>query len=271
MANTKYYPDGYSLTMWWATDNAFANPSNPTAAELNNSENVTCAVAWDSYGFGSNASSQNSDPTWCDVGNTQTRGFADFGGAISFVYPANYTDVTNPLVRAFLALKEPWTIGYLVIRIDGKKTTGGAGDVDKPAVNGDFVRVYRVMSDGWQDAVTGELSFKYAVTFTPQGQVYVNAPVGPVTLTAPAPIGAADYTIAGRTPLSGYRTGRQLAAVTGEWSGTPGWFRWLSSDPNVASVDRNGVVTGVSAGTASITYVDDLANVTSPALEVTVA
>lgn len=271
MANTKIYPDGESLSAWFALENYAVDPANPTVAELNAALNVTCAIAWDGYSFGSQASTQTSDPSWCDVGNTQTRGFAQFGGSISFFYPSNYTDLTDVYVQTFLALEEPLTVGYLIIRVDGKKTTGGSPDVDKPAVAGDLVRIYKVMSDGWADSVTGENSFKYSVTFQPQGDVWVNANVGPVTVETPSAIGAADYTVGGKTPLGSYKAGRQLASVSGEWNGTPGWLQWSSSDTTVASVDRNAVVTGVGAGTAEITATDPITGVSSTPLEVTIA
>lgn len=271
MANTKYYPNGEGLTAWFALPNYAVDPANPTAAELNAAQEITCAIAWDGYGFGSQASTQNSDPGWCDVGNVQTRGFAQFGGAINFFYPDDYVDLTDPLVATFLALEEPLTVGYLIIRVDGVKTTGGVPDVDKPAVDGDFIRVYKVMTDGWSDTVTGENSFKYSITFQAQGEIWVNANVGTVTVSTPAPVGTPDYVSpGGKTPLGSYKAGRQLASVTNEWDGTPGWLKWSSSDTAVATVDRNGVVHAVSAGTADVTATDPITGVASTPLSVTI-
>lgn len=272
MANTKIYGDGESLSVWFALPNYAVRPQNPTAAELNAATEVTTSVAWDGWSFGAQASQQTSDPTFRDVGNTQTRGFAQFGGTISFKYPGKYfpVDPTDENQVTFLALEAPLTLGYIIVRADGKKITGGNPDTYKPAVANDFISIYKVLSDGWSDTNTGEVDFKYTITFQPQGDVWVNAIVGVQTLTAPVAIGAADYTVDGKTPLSGYYTSRQLAAKAGEWSGTPGWFEWSSSDPEVATVDRNGVVIGISAGSADITYYDPIANVTSAALSVTI-
>lgn len=92
MANTKLTADGLGITVWWALPNAFADPRKPTVAEMNsNAINVTDSVSWENYSFGASASTQNSDPAMGDVGNVQSRGFAQFGGTISFFYPFNYS------------------------------------------------------------------------------------------------------------------------------------------------------------------------------------
>jgi hypothetical protein len=266
MADTKITANGLGVTIWWALPNAFANPKSPTAAEINaGAVNVTSSVSWANYSFGSQASNQTSDPSMADVGNTQTRGFAQFGGTISFFYPLNYTDSSNENLITFEALDVPRTLGYVLIRIDGKKSTVG-----QAAVNGDFLRVYKVMTDGWSDVNTGEENFKYSITFQPQGDVWTNVVVGPVTVVTPVAIGTAAYTVGGKTALGTYITGRQLDLATGIYNGYPGWFNWTSSAPNIATVDKNGVVKGVAAGAASITATWPLTGAVSTPLSVTI-
>jgi len=142
---------------------------------------------------------------------------------------------------------------------------------DKVAVAGDFVRIYKVISDGWADVNTGENAFKYSITFQPQGNLWVNAVVDTsVTVATPAAIGSADYTVGGKTPLGSYITGRQLSANSGLNSGTPGWLVWASDDTSVATVDQNGVVTGVSSGGADITATWEATGTSSSALSVTI-
>lgn len=274
MANTKITADGLGVTLWFALPNAFADPSRPTVAELNSGAvNITDSVAWENYSFGASASTQRSDPAMGDVGNVQSRGFAQFGGTISFFYPRDYLDSSNEHLITFLALEQPLTVGYIVIRIDGKKTTGSSDDKDKGAVALDFVRVYKIMSDGWSDTNTGEADFKYSITFQPQGDLWANAVVAPVSVATIAPIGTANYSVAtaGRgTPLAAYITGRQLAAVTNQWNGYPGHFNWSSSNPNIASVDANGVLHPLAAGSTSITATHKATGLVSTAFPVTI-
>lgn len=272
MVNTKINADGLAITTWWALPNAFANPAKPTVAELTAATNITTSVAWENFSFGSQASNQTSDPSIGDVGNTQTRGFAQFGGSMSFFYPFDYTDSSNPLLTTFNLLRTPRTVGFLIFRVDGLKTTAGLGDKTKGPVAADFVSIYRVMSDGWSDVNTGENAFKYTITFQPQGDLWVGATVNTtVTVATPVAIGATDYASPdGKTPLGTYFTGRQLAAVAGEWNGYPGWFNWTSSDPSVATVDKNGVVHALAAGSADIIATDPNTGAASTALAVTI-
>lgn len=275
MANTKLNADGYSITAWFGLPNFAVSPFKPTVAELTAATNITTSIAWENFSFGAQASNQQSDPSMGDVGNTQTRGFAQFGGAISFFYPFDYADSSNPLLTTFNLLDAPRTAGYLIFRVDGLKTTSSAPDKIKGPVAGDFLTVYKVLTDGWNDANTGESNFKYTITFQPQGDLWFNATVNTtVTLTTPVAIGATAYSAAapGRgTPLASYFTGRQLHLNAGFWNGTPGYFNWTSSNPAIATVDKNGVVRAVAAGgPVNITATDPNTGVSSTALAVTI-
>lgn len=271
MANTKLTADGYAITAWFGLPNFAANPAKPTVAELNAASNITTSIAWENLSFGAQASNQQSDPSLGDVGNTQTRGFAQFGGSLSFFYPFDYTDSSNPLLTTFNLLDNPRTLGYLVFRVDGLKTTSSAPDKTKVAVAGDFISVYKVLTDGWTDVNTGENNFKYTISFQPQGDLWINTTVNTsVTVVTPVAIGTAAYTVGGKTPLGTYITGRQLATVAGFWNGYPGWFNWVSSNPAVASVDKNGVVKGIAAGAANITATDPNTGASSTALAITI-
>ena len=273
MANTKLNADGYGISVWWALPNAFANVKAPTVIELNACRNITTSMAWDQFSFGNQASAQNADPSFADIANTQTRGFAAFGGSISFFYPYNYTDATNDLVTTFAAIANPLTLGYVLVRVDGQKTTAGVVDNTKPAVEGDFVEIYKVLSDGYADNVVGQNSFKYSIKFQPQGELYTNAMVSAslMVVSTPAPIGATNYVSAskGKTPLGSFVGARQLSLSAGFWNGYPGRFLWASSSPLVATVDANGVVTAQSVGSTNITATDKNTGVVSTALAIT--
>lgn len=273
MANTKIYGNGYSLSLWFGLPNYASDPKKPTVSELNATVNITESVAWENWSFGAQASNQIVDPSILDVGNTQTRGFANFGGTISFFYPNNWTDTNDANVVTFTALEDENVLGYIIIRADGLKTTSSAPDANKAAVANDFVYIYKVISDGWSDVNTGEAGFKYTITFQPQGDLWANAIVATsVTTVTPAAIGATDYTVGGKTPLGTYRTGRQLAAVSNIVNGYPGWYNWSSEDTSIATVDGNGVVTGVAVGgPIDIIATDKVTGTASSALAVTIA
>lgn len=243
MANTKVASAG-NMVIRFALPGWASNWRKPTVAEVNATLDVTDSVAWANYSFGNQASNQVSDPSIAETGNVQTRGFAAFGGTISFFYPRAYDNVSDANSNTFDAMDVPRTLGYILIRADGIITpTGG-----RLAIAGDFWHIYKVMSDGWADVNVGEENFKYTVTFQPQGDVWTNAYVNTaVTITASITGGTA-FTVGQKKPIVAYITGRQVHT-----EGYPGAFSWTSSDPSKATVDANGVVKGVAAGSANIT------------------
>jgi hypothetical protein len=268
MPNTKLNADGYALDVWFALPNYAANPAKPTVAELNAATNVTASISWDSFGFGAQASTQNSQPSFIDVGNTSVRGFAQFGGAISFFYPGSYAvDATNANYVTFAALRSPRTAGYIIMRIDGK-----APSVGTAATANDFVQIYQVISDGYDDAVEGQNSFTYAINFLAQGGIYNNALVATaVTVVTPSAVGTPNYVSAsqGKTPLTSSLTGRTLYQNTGVFVGYPGRFTWTSSSPAVGTVSKAGVFTALSAGTTNVIATDPVSGISSTALAIT--
>ena len=261
MTNTKIAASG-NLTAWWGTAAAFANPAKPTVAELTACIDITQAIAYDNFGFGFQASNKNSDPSWADTGNVQTRGFANYSGSISFFYPAAFDVPTDNTYLTWDALDQRLTVGYLVFRFDGTKTNSAA-------VANDFVRVYKVQTDGWSDVNTGEVNFKYTISFQPQGVAYVDAVVA---TTAPVPVlglvgGGSTMTVAGgKKATLAYRTGRQLSS-----NGTPSFFTYSSSDTTKATVDNNGVIVPVAAGSVTITATDKVTGAVSTGLALTIS
>lgn len=245
MAETRV-PSAGNMVVRWALPGFAANWKKPTVAEVNATLDVTDSVAWSDFSFGNQASNQVSDPSIADQGNAQTRGFGQFGGTMSFFYPRAYNNSADANSNTFEALDVPRTIGYVLVRADGKITPAGG----RLAVAGDFWSIYRVMTDGWTDVNTGETNFKYTITFQPQGDFWVNAYVGTSVAVTQSIVGGATLTAGQKKPMIAYITGRQVHT-----DGYPGAFIWTSSDPTKATVDANGVVKGVAAGTANITAV----------------
>lgn len=236
---------GGNVAVRWGLPGFAANWRKPTVAEVNATLDITTSVAFNNFSFGNQASNQTSDPALSDRGNAQTRGFPQFGGDMSFFYPATYDDSTNPYSNTYDAFDEADDLGYVLIRVDGEVTPA---DDTFEAANGDFWNVYRVIADGWSDEVVGENAFKYTVTFLPQGNVAVNVWVGTTPAITASVVGGPTLTVGGKKATVAYITGRQV--TTG---GYPGAFRWASSDQTKVTVDKNGVIRGIAAGTATVT------------------
>ncbi len=243
MANTKV-PSSGNIVIRWALPGFAANWKKPTTAEVNATLDVTDSVAWANYSFGTQASNQVSDPGVADVGNVQTRGFAQFGGTISFYYPRTYNNAADANSNTFEALDTPGTAGYVLIKADGLITPAGT----RTATNGDFWHVYKVLTDGWADVNTGEENFKYTITFQPQGDLWSNAYVVTTVTLVSTITGGNAFTVGQKKPAVAYLSTRQVHT-----DGYPGAFSWTSSDSTKATVDANGVVKGIAAGSATIT------------------
>lgn len=254
MVNTKL-PSAGNVTVRWALPGWAASPNKPTVAEVNATLDVTESISWNDFAFGNQASNQIADPSIADQGNTQSRGFAQFGGTVSFFYPRAYGNAADANSNTFEALDQPRTLGYLLMRVDGNVTPDGT----RTAINGDFWSIYKVISDGWADVVVGETSFRYTITFQPQGDLWVNALVATVAPAITASLtGGLTLTTTTKKTIIAYFTGRQLTTL-----GYPGWFSYSSSDTSKATVDANGLVKGVAAGNATITVTDPKSLVTT--------
>lgn len=228
-------PASGNIRVWWALENAFANYQAPTAAEINASLDISDAISWNDFDFNLEASNELDDPAITAIGKVIGRGFTNFGGSLSFYYPRDFDDASSVYSLAYDALDAPRTKGYLVIRIDGEESS-------PLAANGDLVHVFKVMTDGYAESITGEEAFRYTVTMLPQGDFAVRTVVGssltPVVLPATLATNAGDVD--------------KLSATVGGRTYTYG-VQWTSSDPTVATVSTAGIVTSVAAGTATIT------------------
>jgi hypothetical protein len=227
-------PASGNIRVWWALENAFANFEAPTAAEINEGcLDISDSISWNDFDFGLQASNTIDDPAITAIGKVSDRGAAQFGGGLSFYYPGAFGDSSNDYSLTYDALDQPRTRGFLVIRVDGEQP-------NPLAANGDLVHVMRVITDGYAESITGEEAFRYTVTFLSQGDLAVRTVVGGTTpvIDATLAIDAGesvrlDATVGGRTYTNG--------------------VKWSSSAPDKASVSSAGVVTGVAAGSATIT------------------
>jgi len=227
-------PASGNIRVWWALPNAFASWEAPTAAEINEGcLDISDSTSWNDLDFGLQASNVIDDPAITAIGKVSDRGAAQFGGSMSFYYPGVFGDESNEYSNTYDALDQPRTSGYLVMRIDGEESS-------PLAANGELVHVFKVMTDGYAESITGEEAFRYTVTFLSQGDLAVRTVVGGGSVVIPSTL-AIDVDESSR-----------LDATVGGRLYTNG-VKWSSSDTTKATVSSAGVVTGLAAGSATIT------------------
>lgn len=226
-------PASGNIRVWWALPNAFSNWEAPTAAEINASLDISDSISWNDFGFALEASNTIDDPAITAIGKVSDRGAAQFGGTISFYYPGAFGDASNDYSVTYDALDQPRTTGFLVVRVDGERPTAAAA-------TGQLVHVFKVMTDGYAETIVGEEAFRYTITFLSQGDLAVRAVVGGGTVVTPSTLAVA---VGAAAPLT---------ATVGGRTYTNG-VKWTSSDVTKATVSSAGIVTGVAAGSATIT------------------
>lgn len=247
-------PADQHITVWVGLPNAIADFNAPTAAEINAMENVSPALSWQDYDFGIQPSETTNAPSFADPANFTSFGAANYGGAMSFFYPENYHDNSNTLSRVYDLLKTPDSLVSIAIRIDGdKKTT-------TPAADGDYIHTFLVATGSEANALTGAEELRRTVGFLQQSVFAIYTIVGSKT-TKPVP---ASTTLA----LTVGQSKRVLVKVLGrEFTNA---CQYLTDAANVAVAKRGGIVTGLSAGTATVTVTNPYTGQTED-IEVTVA
>jgi len=257
MADTKVTSNG-NVQYWVIAEASLTNPDAPSATEINTSGlNISDAISWDTSTFpGATASNDIDDRSIMDKGNATSRGFAQFSGDISLFRPYNVKDVTSTYGKAFQFFKTPRFPLYVIARaLQG--TTGTSGNV----AAGDWVDVYKFMAASFVDDTEGEDSVKYSVSLMPQGTVYVNTQVKNATAVSLTAVGTGTLAVGAKRVIRATLGGKRATQAV----------RWSSSNDAVATVSQNGVVTGVSAGTADITATHPAATGVTTAVTITVA
>lgn len=238
MADEKF-PSNGNVTVWAVPVASIADYRSPTATEINNNgTDITNAIAWENTTFPTATESNDiDDRSLLDAGNATTRGFAQWEVALSLFRPKDPTDTLSDYGKAWQLFKTPRVEYYIITRV-AQMTTG----VLTPASAGDWVSVYRIITDAQADDTEGEDSYKYSFTGLAQGEVAVYTRVKTTSSIVVTPLGSTTLTVGDVSPLQ--------ATLDGEWMTQD--VEWTSDDPGVATVSPNGVVTAVSAGTADI-------------------
>lgn len=238
LTNLPFAPgaDPSNVTFWIIPEGGIADVDSPTPAEINAGLNATDAIRIDGFDFGPEESDAVDDRSFGDHASAQYSGFAQFGGSVP-AYEPKPGDVTSVAYQVKEIMGRPRSVFYWVERIADGKTKA---DV---AAAGDYVSVYKVITGGHQrDTSDRNLGIIYSVTLLPQGDVAINAMVKTATTPTYAPTTLAlDIGEAG------------IVKATLSTRDITRGGQWVSSAPTIASVSPNGVVVGLSAGTATIT------------------
>src|SRR5690606_23148704 len=97
-------PADRTTTVWIGpsgTATGVADVDEPTAAELNNTGGVSGmqpasqSISWNDWDFGTQASEVTNEPSLADAATYEEFGQSNYGGNISFYYPAEYDDNSN--------------------------------------------------------------------------------------------------------------------------------------------------------------------------------
>lgn len=234
-----------------------ADYESPTAAEINAGLDVTAAVAWEGTSFPSATDSDDTDDrSLRDKGNATTRGAAQFEAVLNFYYPKSNLDTTSDYGKAYQMLRTKGVPMYAVTRVL-QGTEGVHTDVEA----GQWVSVYRFLSDAWENDLADDDSYKYAVTMLAQGEVAVYTQVKnatPVTLTNAS--GSGSLTVGDHAVIRATLGGKRATQVV----------EWTTSNAAVATVSPNGVVTAISAGTANISATHPAATGATTPIAITV-
>ena len=223
-----------NTTVWLVLANGIADYNAPTAAEINAGLDITPAIAWEGTTFPTASESEDiDDRSLRDRGNATSRGASQYEATLAFFTPDNNLDNVTDYGKAYNMLRVPRVPVYVVTRV-----LQAPEGQHKDAEAGEWISVYRFLSDGWTDDIEGDDANKYVIGMLAQGDVAVYTQVkndGPITVTKAGEKG--DYVIL-RAMMGGKRA---TNAVT-----------WTSSDLEAATVSKNGVVT-VTGGGATIT------------------
>ena len=225
------------VTVAFGPANAVANVNAPAAAELNAMFNVSPALSWQDWDFGIQASETVNEPSFADAANFTEAGAAQYGGSASMFDPKNYDDASNALSLAYDLTDTPWTLMLVAIRIDGDKKNS------TPFVDGDYVHVFLAMTDGETNSIQGADALRRTVSLLQQSVFAVYTIVGSLA-ALPVPAATTLAVTAGKSKRIPVKVlGREFTNAC----------EFTSSAPAIAKAGRGGIITGVAAGTASVT------------------
>ena len=219
----------------------------PLAAEINNTGgtalilNWAPSVSWNDFDFGVQESETLNDPSFADSATSTTFGAKNYGGGISFYKPAKWDDNSNNHSLVYDQTSTPRTPMDVVMRIDGEKN-----NVTDAAADGDFVHVFRTITDSDANVWGQPDAHRRTVGFLSQGDAEFYTIVGAHTITAGTTLTA---TVGDRGRIRAVVQDRDYSSA----------LRFTTSNSAVIDVVRGGHYKAKSAGTATVTVTDEAA------------
>lgn len=240
MPDTKF-TGNKNVDVWWITEGGYASTDTLTAAEINAGVRLTEAIAWEGTTFPTASDSEEqSDLGLWDAANATSRGTANMDASLNLFFPKPLTDNITDYGKVYQLFRKLGLKGILVTRISQLTTTGTI----KVATAGDWISIYKSITDGFNLDLEGDDSYKYNVNFLPQGVVKVNTQVknaGPITLTRRSSAGS--VTVGSKVVLKATLGGHDATQVV----------EWSTATPTLVSVSQNGVAIAKAAGSATVT------------------
>lgn len=226
------------IALFYGTENSVSNVDAPTKAEIDLMLFVTPSARFDGYELGMQASDRTDDRTLDDNAGAQLRSFDAFGGSVAHLWPKK-KDKTSILRKTFDLLRAKNAVITAVERVGWK---GGRDSIEP----GDNVNLYVVTAGGFTPDTEGDGGYAYSVNLLPKGDVaaWVVVPADPAAaLTATGGALTVDLTV-GKAALRGIKyLGNDIT----------GRAEWSTSDGDIVSAAKGGVIFGLAEGTADVT------------------
>lgn len=150
-----------NTTLWVIPENGIVDPLEPTVAEINAGENISCAVV---RGYSLNPTDSDTDDSAsiCDTGNVANRLYDNYEGELTMFRDGDSSDATSVYNIAFDLFKEPDQRVWVARRL-GKRNT-------LPAVATDEVELFLFSNDRIRSVDGGDAGpIQFTVPLLAQG------------------------------------------------------------------------------------------------------